>query len=173
MLINFCFNVSSYIATIHSANMNPSVPQYKNCWKWEHTTFICYFQGARCLKWNSPHKVEHHHHFVWYYKANFKINPSCLETKQSKLYFHSFKCINCKSDHQADSNLYPFWHYCFNKEWHMKKYQELHDSKAQLICSIVNGNKQWLLKISKFSYKTCKRIILLLTQFWKPTSNST
>lgn len=32
-LINKCFNVSSYIATIHSANMNPDVLQCKNCWK--------------------------------------------------------------------------------------------------------------------------------------------
>ena len=33
MLINRCFNVGNYIATIRGANMNPSVPQCKNCWK--------------------------------------------------------------------------------------------------------------------------------------------
>ena len=32
-LINQCFNVGSYIITIHGANMNPGVLQYKNCWK--------------------------------------------------------------------------------------------------------------------------------------------
>ena len=31
MLINRCFNVSNYIATIQGANMNPSVPHCKNC----------------------------------------------------------------------------------------------------------------------------------------------
>jgi len=31
MLINRCFNVGRYIATIHRANMNPDVPQCKNC----------------------------------------------------------------------------------------------------------------------------------------------
>ena len=31
MLINRCFNVRNYIATIWGANMNPSVPQCKNC----------------------------------------------------------------------------------------------------------------------------------------------
>jgi len=31
--INRCFNVGSYIATIQGMNRNPSVPQYKNCWK--------------------------------------------------------------------------------------------------------------------------------------------
>ena len=34
MLINRCFNVGKYIATIHSTNMNPGIPQCKNCWKW-------------------------------------------------------------------------------------------------------------------------------------------
>jgi len=30
-LINWCFNISRYIATIRGANMNPGVPQCKNC----------------------------------------------------------------------------------------------------------------------------------------------
>ena len=41
MLINRCFNVRNYIATIWGANMNPGIPQCKNCWKWGHTTFLC------------------------------------------------------------------------------------------------------------------------------------
>ena len=32
-LINQCFNVGKYIATIQGANINPGVPQCKNCWK--------------------------------------------------------------------------------------------------------------------------------------------
>jgi len=32
-LINQCFNIGSYITTIHEANINLGVPQYKNCWK--------------------------------------------------------------------------------------------------------------------------------------------
>ena len=32
-LINRRFNVRSFIITIHGMNMNPSVPQCKNCWK--------------------------------------------------------------------------------------------------------------------------------------------
>ena len=31
--INRCFNVGSYITTIQGMNRNPSVSQYKNCWK--------------------------------------------------------------------------------------------------------------------------------------------
>ena len=31
MLINRCFNIGKYIATIQGANMNPDIPQYKNC----------------------------------------------------------------------------------------------------------------------------------------------
>ena len=33
MLINRCFNVGKYIATIRRANINPGVLQCKNCWK--------------------------------------------------------------------------------------------------------------------------------------------
>ena len=40
-LINWCFNVGRYIATIRGANMNPGVPQCKNCWRWGHATFSC------------------------------------------------------------------------------------------------------------------------------------
>jgi len=32
-LINRCFNIGNYIATIRGTNMNPSMLQYKNCWK--------------------------------------------------------------------------------------------------------------------------------------------
>jgi len=32
-LINHCFNVGKYIATICRANMNLDIPQYKKCWK--------------------------------------------------------------------------------------------------------------------------------------------
>jgi len=32
-IINRCFNVGSFINTVRSANMNPEVLQYKNCWK--------------------------------------------------------------------------------------------------------------------------------------------
>ena len=47
MLINRCFNVGNYIATICGANMNPGVPQCKNCWRWEHSTFLCCIQGCQ------------------------------------------------------------------------------------------------------------------------------
>ena len=32
-IINHHFNIGCFIATIKDTNMNPSVPQYKNCWK--------------------------------------------------------------------------------------------------------------------------------------------
>ena len=32
-IINRCFNVGSFIAMVHGANMNPDVLQCKNCWK--------------------------------------------------------------------------------------------------------------------------------------------
>ena len=59
-LINRCFNVGRYIATIRGANMNLGVPQCKNCWKWEHTTFSCRIQGSKCIKCNGPHRSKNH-----------------------------------------------------------------------------------------------------------------
>jgi len=99
MLINRCFNVGNYIATIRGANMNPGIPQYKNCWKWGHATFSCRIQGAKCVKCNSLHKSEHHREFRWCCKANTKINLPRLETKKGEPCPHSFKCSNCHGDH--------------------------------------------------------------------------
>ena len=63
MLINRCFSIRNYIATIWGANMNPSIPQCKNCWKWGYAIFLCRIQGAKCIKCNGPHKSEHHQEF--------------------------------------------------------------------------------------------------------------
>ena len=60
-LINWCFNVGKYIATIRGANMNSGVLQCKNCWKWEHTTMSCRIQGSKYVKCNGPHKSKNHH----------------------------------------------------------------------------------------------------------------
>jgi len=115
-IINCWFNISSYIATVRSTNMNPGVPQCRNCWKWGHIAGVCHIQGAKCVRCNSPHLSEHHHHFAGCCKANNKINPLRLETKKGKPYPHSFKCLNCKGEYQANSNDCPFWKHCFNKE---------------------------------------------------------
>ena len=120
MLINRCFNVGNYIATIRGTSMNPGVPQCKNCWKWGHSTFSCRIQGSKCVKCNGPHKSEHHREFGWCCKANDKINPPRLATKKGEPCPHSFKCSNCKGDHQANSNSCPFWRHRFHREWHIK-----------------------------------------------------
>jgi len=140
MLINRCFNVGNFIATIREANMNPGVPQCKNCWKWGHATFSCKIQGAKCVKCNGPHKSEHHREFGWCCKANPKINPPRLETKKGELCPHSFKCLNCRGDHQADSNLCPFWRHRFNREWHQKRYAEICVNGSKSFRSEVNGS---------------------------------
>ena len=140
MLINRCFNISNFIATIRGANINPGVPQCKNCWKWGHMTFSCKIQGAKCIKCNGPHKSEHHREFGWYCKANPKINPPRLETKKGKLCPHSFKCLNCHGNHQANSNLCLFWRHRFNREWHQKRYAEIHVNGSKSFCSEVNGS---------------------------------
>ena len=141
LLINRCFNVGNYIATIRGANMNPGVPQCKNCWKWGHSTFSCRIQGAKCVKCNGPHKSEHHREFGWCCKANDKTNPPRLETKKGEPCPHVFKCSNCKGDHQADSNACPFWRHRFHREWHVKKYAEIRENRSSSIRSGANGRK--------------------------------
>jgi len=135
--------VGNYIAMIRGANMNPGVPQCKNCWKWGHSTFLCRIQEVKCVKCNGPHKSEHHREFGWCCKANAKINPPRLETKKGEPCPYSFKCSNCKGDHQADSNSCSFWRHRFNREWHVKKYTEIRENRSQSVCSEVNSsNKQ-------------------------------
>ena len=142
MLINRCFNIGNYIATIRGANMNPGVPQCKNCWKWGHSTFSCHIQGSKCVKCNGPHKSEHHREFGWCCKANPKLNPPRLETRKGDPCPHSFKCSNCKGDHQADSNTCPFWRHRFHREWHIKKYAEIRDNRLKSIRSEASGLNQ-------------------------------
>ena len=139
ILINRCFNVGNYIATIRSANMNPGVPQCKNCWKWGHSTFSCRIQGAKCIKCNGLHKSEHHREFGWYCKGNAKLNPPRLETKKGEPCPHAFKCSNCKEDYQANSNTCPFWRHQFNREWHIKKYAEIRENRSKSLQSEVNS----------------------------------
>ena len=89
-VINHQFNIGSYIVTVHDANINPEVPQYKNCWNWGHIAGVCRIQEDKCVKCNSPHLTKHHCYFAWYCKANNKINPPMLETKKDELCPHSF-----------------------------------------------------------------------------------
>jgi len=113
-LINHSFNFGRYIATFKGTNMNPRVPQCHNCWKWGHTTFLCKAHCSKCQKCGGPHKIKNHRDFAWCCKANFKLNPPHLETKQGEPCPHTFKCVNCKGDHIADDNKCPFWKYRFN-----------------------------------------------------------
>ena len=141
-LINQCFNVGRYIATIRGANMNLDMPQCKNCWRWGHATFSCKIQGSKCVKCNSPHKSENHYEFGWCCKANKKTNPPRLKTKKGELCPHSFKCSNCEGDHQADSNQCPFWRHQFNREWHQKKYTEICDNRVKSTRSLESGKQK-------------------------------
>ena len=59
-IINCCFNIRRFIATVKGTNMNPGVPQCKNCWKWEHLTLSCHSHISRCAKCYGAHITEHH-----------------------------------------------------------------------------------------------------------------
>ena len=139
MLINHSFNFGRYIATFRGTSMNPGIPQCHNCWKWGHTTFSCKAHSSKCQKCGGSHKIENHRDFAWCCKANFKLNPPCLETKQGEPCPHTFKCVNCKGDHMADNTKCPFWRYCFNREWHSKKVQEAREIRANSIHLAADG----------------------------------
>ena len=122
-IINRCFNIGQYIATIQGTNTNLGVPQCKNCWKWGHSTLSCCSHVSRCTKCYGAHSTKHHREKVWCCTENKKLN--CAATKVGEPCPHIFKCMNCKGDHQADSYSCPYWHNCFNRSWHNRKSQEL------------------------------------------------
>ena len=122
-IINWCFNIGRFIATVKGTNMNPGVPQCKNCWKWGHLTLSCHSHISRCAKCYGAHITEHHTEKAQCCIENKKLN--CSATKEGELCPHAFKCMNCKGDHQADSYSCPYWRNHFNREWHGRKQQEL------------------------------------------------
>ena len=105
-IINHCFNIGWFITIIKGTNMNPSVSQCKNCWKWEHLTLSCYSHISRCAKCYGAHTTKHHREKVWCCMENKKVNHSA--TKEGEPCPHVFKCMNCKGNHQADSYSCPY-----------------------------------------------------------------
>ena len=122
-IINHHFNIGRFIATVKGTNINPGVPQCKNCWKWEHSILSCRSHISRCTKCYRAHITEHHREKVWCCMENKKANR--LATKEGEPCPHVFKCMNCKGNHQADSYSCPYWRNHFNREWHGRKQQEL------------------------------------------------
>ena len=173
-LINRRFNIRRFIITIWGINMNLSILQYKNCWKWGHFAGMCRIQEMKCVKCNSPHQTIHHHEFAWCCKANDKINPPRLETKKGKLCPYSFRCSNCKGKYQTNSTDCPFWKHHFNKEWYAKEYAKLQKIWKKLIYSFVNNNKIWFAKTSNFFHRTFGKTPYssILSSKSKPTSIS-
>ena len=58
LLIKRYFNIEHSITTIRGTNMNPSILQYKDCWKWDYTMYMCCLYRSKCKKCNSLHKLE-------------------------------------------------------------------------------------------------------------------
>ena len=165
--------MENIIAIVRGANMNPSIPQCKNCWKWGHLAVVCQIQGSKYAKCNGPHLTDNHHDFTWCCKANNKLNSSRLETKKSEPYPHLFKYLNCKSSYIADSVECLFWKHCFNKEWHSKEYTKLWETRKTLIHSNVNDSTIWFWTNWKYFHKMFKRITSSLTQSLKLIKTST
>ena len=122
-IINHCFNVGHFVTTIQETNINPGIPQYKNYWKWGHTTLNCCSHISRCAKCYGAHSTEYYRERVWCCMENKKTNQAV--TKAGEPCPHTFKYMNCKGNHQADSISYPYWRNCFNRDWHSRKQQEL------------------------------------------------
>ena len=118
-IINRQFNVGRFIATVCRTNMNPGVPQCKNCWKWGHSTLSCRSHVSRCTKCHGAHNTKHHREKAWCCMENKKTNH--VATIAGEPCPHIFKCMNCKGDHQVDSYSCPYWHNWFNRDWHGKK----------------------------------------------------
>ena len=125
-LINRSFNFGRHTATVRGTAMHSGVAQYCNFWHWGHPTHACRAQGAKCQKYDGPHRVENHRLLAQYCKANTKSNPPREATAAGAPCPHTFKCLNCRSDYSADDNKCPFWRHCFDKQWHSNKAAEVH-----------------------------------------------
>jgi len=68
-----------------------------------------------------------------------------------------FICSDLTSIHQADSNLCLFWKHRFNQEWHIKKYNEIHENRSKSIRLAVNNTTQWIVTSWNFSLKTFRK----------------
>ena len=86
-VINRCINVGQHITTIRGTNMNPGVPQYRNCWKWGHTTFAYRVHRVRCPKYSGPYKFEHYYDMAWCCRADPKANPPLAGDKAKETMF--------------------------------------------------------------------------------------
>ena len=117
--------------------MYSRVAQYCNCWCWGHPTHACHAQGAKCQKCDGPHRVENYRLLAWCCKANSKSNPPREATAAGAPCPHTFKYLNCKGDYAAHDNKCPFWHHCFDKQWHSNKAAEMCSGRANH--STVNG----------------------------------
>jgi len=129
-LINCSFNFGRHTATVRGTAMHPGVAQCRNCWRWGYPTHTCHAQGTKCQKCGGPHRVENHRSMAWCCKANPKSNLPREATAAGAPCPHTFKCLNCKGEHSADDIKCPFWHHCFDKQWHFNKAAELHTGRA-------------------------------------------
>ena len=73
-IINRHFIICCVFVTIKGTNMNQGVPQYKNCWTWEHSTLSCRSYISRCTKCYRAHTTEHHREKAWCCMDNKKAN---------------------------------------------------------------------------------------------------
>ena len=74
-IINSCFNVGKYNATIHGTNMNLGVSQYKSCQKQGHSMLTCQLYTSRCSKCYRSYNTKHHREKVWCCKENMNSKP--------------------------------------------------------------------------------------------------
>ena len=73
-IINHCFNIRQFITTVYGTNINLSIPQYKNCWKWSYSTLSCCSHISRCVKCYGAHNTKHHREKAWCCMDNKKAN---------------------------------------------------------------------------------------------------
>jgi len=81
-IINRRFNIGQFIVTVCRTNMNPGVPQCKNCWKWGHLTLSCRSHISRCAKCYGAHDTEHHREKVWCCMENKKANQVATNSEE-------------------------------------------------------------------------------------------
>jgi len=94
-IINCCFNIGCFIATVRGMNMNLGILQCKNCWKWGHLILSCCSHISRCAKCYGAHVTGHHREKAWCCMENKKTNQT--PTKEGEYHKLHSACISTTS----------------------------------------------------------------------------
>ncbi|CAA7269291.1 unnamed protein product [Cyclocybe aegerita] len=116
---------------IRPAVRHTGVPLCQRCWKWGHPTVACKAKQLFSPICSGLHEQKEHRQHAGCCKGNAKAKTPVLPTPHDQPCPHKGHCINCHKDHTANLALCKFWAHCYDREWIMAKYHQVHEHAAR------------------------------------------